>query len=133
MELERSSDGTIIINSFDNEGSQAHELTHAAQYDKGQLASNTSGEPKKFTPTVAGGLITLEVEAYQTEYSINGKVSAPSDKGEVESSADIDEEWVKAIRNPQKGTYPYEQKVEPNTPVNGWRMPWEYEPQKLGL
>lgn len=103
--LEQAPDGTIIINSFDNAGSKAHELTHAAQYEKGQLVSEGTGTD--FTPTGSIGLLELETEAYQTEYSINGYVSAPSDNGEIESSLEINEEWVKGIYNPRTGKHPY--------------------------
>lgn len=136
VKLERSSDGTIIINSFDNEGSQAHELTHAAQYDKGQLVPSNSGATTDFRSTVKGGKLVLEVEAYQTEYSISEKVSAPSDKGDVESITDIDAEWVDGIYTTDREgnkTYPYRSETDSNTPMSGVYMPWEYKPEILGL
>ncbi len=134
--LERASDGTIVINNFGNEGSQAHELTHAAQYDKGQLVSNAPGATTDFTPTVKGGNLALEVEAYQTEYSINGGVSAPSDKGDVESITDIDDEWVDGVyTTDDKGnkSYPYRPAADSNNPLSGLYMPWEYKPEILEL
>ena len=131
--MEKGDDGTIIINNLGNEGSQAHELTHAAQYENGKLVY--VGERTKFKPTVAGGMLELEVEAYQTEYSISGEVTS-SDNGDAESVADIDAEWVMGVYDIDRyghKTYPYEEyRTSVDNPVQGV-MPCKYEPQKLGL
>ena len=101
--LEKANDGTIIINCFDNQGSEAHELTHAAQYEKGLFDFT---EPGTYVVYKMNRL-SLEVEAYQTEYSISGHVSAPSEKGDAKSIFDIDEDWVWNITNPIDGSSPY--------------------------
>ena len=105
--LERADDGTIIINNYGYEGNQAHEVTHAAQYENGKLIY--VGNKTLFTPTISGGFLALEVEAYQTEYSISGNVPE-SEKGDVESVTDIDAEWVTGIPSYDRDgnkTYPY--------------------------
>ena len=132
--LERADDGTIIINNYGYEGSQVHELTHAAQYENGKL--KYVGSRTIFRPTVAGGFLEIETEAYQTEYSISGEVPQ-SDKGDVESVTDIDAEWVSGVYSiDDKGNkiYPYKEYWNPTTsPLSGVSMPWRYEPQILGL
>lgn len=131
--LERSDDGTMIINNYGSEGSQVHELTHAAQYENGELIY--IGDNTIFKPTVAGGFLELEVEAYQTEYSISGEIPQ-SENGEVESVTDIDAEWV-------SGVYYIDSKGNKIYPYNGYRNPTPnplsgvfpriLEPQRLGL
>ena len=128
--LEKTEDGTIIINHFDNEGSKAHELTHAAQYEKGKVVYD---EERGFISNAPEGLVGLEIEAYQTEYSINGYVTAPSDEGEVESSLDINEDWIKGIRDPITGGHVYNPEADYNNPLGNIHKPWKFEPQKLGL
>ena len=131
--LERSDGGTMIINNYGSEGSQAHELTHAAQYENGELIyirDNTF-----FQPTVAGGFLELEVKAYQTEYSISGEIPQ-SENGEVESVTDIDAEWVSGvyyIDSEGNKIYPYKGYRNPTpNPLSGV-FPWILEPQRLGL
>ncbi len=80
------------------------------------------------------GFLELEVEAYQTEYSISGEVS-PSENGDVESVIDIDAEWVTGIYGYDKNgnkIYPYKEYGTRINPTQGV-SPWKLEPQKLGL
>ena len=128
--LEKTEDGTVIINHFDNEGSTAHELTHAAQYEKGKVVYD---EERGFISNAPEGLVGLEIEAYQTEYSINGYVTAPSDEGDVKSSLDINEDWIKGIRDPITGGHVYNPEADYNNPLGNIHKPWKFEPQKLGL
>lgn len=131
--LERSDGGTMIINNYGSEGSQAHELTHAAQYENGELIY--IGDNTIFQPTVAGGFLELEVKAYQTEYSISGEIPQ-SENGEVESVTDIDAEWVSGvyyIDSEGNKIYPYKEYRNPTpNPLSGV-FPWILEPQRLGL
>ena len=132
--LERDDDGTIIINNYGNEESQAHEVTHAAQYESGKLIY--VGNRTFFTPTVDGGFLELEVEAYQTGYSISGGVPQ-SKSGNVESVTDIDAEWVSGIYGiDANGNEIYLYKGYGTSsiinPMQGV-FPWKPGPQILGL
>ena len=108
-------------------------MTHAAQYENGKLIY--VGDKTNFKPTVAGGILELEVEAYQTEYSISGEVPL-SENGDVESVTDIDAEWVSDIYYiDEKGNkiYPYKRyDTSISNPMQSV-MPWRLEPQILGL
>lgn len=132
--LERADDGTIIINNYGDEGNRAHEVTHAVQYENGKLIY--VGNNTFFTPTVDGGFLELEVEAYQTEYSISGVVPQ-SKSGDVESVTDIDTEWVSGVYTvDDKGNeiFPYKGYGTSSiiNPMQGV-FPWKPCPQILGL
>ena len=103
--LGKESDGAITINVFDNNGSRGHELIHAAQYERGELVYDET--KNQFVPNDNNDLIELEIEAYQTEFSISGYVSAPSDAGEVNSSLEINEDWIRGVYNPETKKHPY--------------------------
>lgn len=128
--LEIDKDGSIIINNFGSDGSKAHEMTHAAQYEKGKVVYDNE---RGFVSNAPEGLVGLEIEAYQTEYSIDGSVSAPSEKGQPESSLDIDYEWVTAIPDPNGGGHIYVPSEKSINPLHGVSAPWRFEPQILGL
>ena len=128
--LEKKEDGSIIINNFGGDGSKAHEMTHAAQYEKGKVIYD---EEKGFISNAPEGLVGLEIEAYQTEYAIDGSVSAKSEEGDPESILDINEDWINGIPNPNGSGQMYNPSEQSTNPLSGVFMPWRYEPQILGL
>ena len=108
----------------------SYDMEHAAQYEKGKVVYD---EERGFISNAPEGLVGLEIEAYQTEYSINGYVTAPSDEGDVKSSLDINEDWIKGIRDPITGGHVYNPEADYNNPLGNIHKPWKFEPQKLGL
>lgn len=75
----------------------------------------------------------MEIEAYQTEYAIDGSVSAPSDRGQAESSLDIDYEWVTGVRDPNGGGHVYVPSEKTTVPLHGVSVTRKFKPQILGL
>ena len=132
--LEKDEDGTIIINNLGSYGSIAHEITHAAQYENGWFTFEKTSEVISYSKDNPNLAIELEIEAYQTEYSIDGYVSSQTERSQPGSSLDIDYQWVTGIPDPTEGGSMYNPTGDKSTnPLSGLCMPWEKEPEMLGL
>ena len=128
--LEKDDDRTIVINNFGSDGSKAHEITHAAQYENGLFTFEKTSE----NSVLYVDNVLLEIEAYQTEFSIDGCVTAKSPDDQPETSLDINYDWVSGIESPNGGGSMYNPSgAQPTNPISGLYVPWRYEPQILGL
>ena len=103
----------IIINTTGSIGNMAHETTHAIQYDSNRIRFEEGSETR-----MIGDIYSCEVEAYQTEYSIEGGIDIPSEGHNTPNRVDdIDIDWVMGINiNGVKIYDPtnYDDKTTPN-------------------
>lgn len=51
----------------------------------------------------------------------------------MDPALDINEDWIKGIRDPITGGHVYNPEADYNNPLGNIHKPWKFEPQKLGL
>ena len=99
-------DGTVVINNYGTLGNRAHEVTHAIQHERGFFTfKSLGGNDVEFKK--GASVISLEIPAYRSEYSITNGTVPTSDASMPKSILDLNPEWVKGIRNPLTGKYIY--------------------------
>lgn len=101
--LSLMSDGTVVVNNYGTTGNRAHEITHAIQYDNGQIKFNPLGSNN----TLMQNLMGLEIQAYATEYSITNGIVPSSDARYPRTVFGITPQWLYGIKDPNTRIYIY--------------------------
>jgi RHS repeat-associated protein len=101
--LSSTEDGTIVINNYGTIGNQAHETTHAIQYDNGKISFRPLGSNNALMQNPQG----LEIQAYATEYSITNGVVPYSTAKHPRTVFGISTQWLYGLKDQRTGTYIY--------------------------
>jgi RHS repeat-associated protein len=97
--LSSAEDGTVIINHLGTIGNQAHETTHAIQYDNGEFTfDRMGGDVLRFKSIDQRN--SAEARAYATEYSITNGTVPHSTGGEIRGTDDVaTRRWLYGIKD----------------------------------
>ncbi|WP_302387247.1 hypothetical protein [Alistipes ihumii] len=92
---------TIMIN-YTNTANFVHEVTHAGQFETGDVALSSLGKEMTYAQDIYD-----EVSAYRAQY-LYDPFSLPSSSTQVNSLTDINPAWVQGLQDAATGAYKYD-------------------------
>ena len=92
---------TIMIN-YTNTANFVHEVTHAGQFETGDVALSSLGKEMTYAQDIYD-----EVSAYRAQY-LYDPFSLPSSSTQVNSLTDINPAWVQGLQDAATGVYKYD-------------------------